>query len=189
MNALAIYDTAGIDRREAGSALADWVKAGGHSLSSIVVGDPVLKPCLGCFACWLKTPGACVIVGDRGAEMLASFVAADLVVLIGETPYGCFAQPIKAAVDRWLPSLLPFFRIYRGEMHHEQRYARQARIVSIALGKASDAEERSYLELLSAFCDNAASPRPKRVLRWTGDGDSLAPWLEGEFAPYGEVSK
>jgi len=38
-----------------------------------------IKPCLGCFACWNKTPGKCVISDDMG-KILDKIIAADVVI-------------------------------------------------------------------------------------------------------------
>jgi hypothetical protein len=182
MRVFYLYDEDGPDRRDAGSALAAWAERGGHEL--VARRAPELKPCLGCFGCWVKTPGLCVIKADaaEAAEDLRDFLRADLVLLGGATPYGCYSPPIKAALDRILPSLLPYFRRFRGEMHHVPRYARMPRILSAAFGEASGAEDETYLELAASFCDNAASPRQGRGFRWRGDGAALISWIEEEAA-------
>jgi multimeric flavodoxin WrbA len=182
MNVFLLFDEDAPDRREAGSALARWAEDRGHELESAFASEAGLKPCLGCFGCWIKTPGRCVIKGDGGEALLSFYVRSDLVVLLGATPYGCFSQPIKAAIDRWLPTLHPYFRRFRGEMHHVQRYPKPARIVSASFGEAGTAEESTYRELLAAFCDNAASPRQTRPFRYAGDGEALAAWIEEELA-------
>jgi hypothetical protein len=174
------YDQDRPDRRAAAAAIAAWAGPKGHALAAECA-DP-LKPCTGCFGCWVKTPGRCVLNGDSGQAFLESFVRADLVILGGDTPYGSFALPIKAALDRALPCLLPYFRRFRDEMHHVPRYPRLPRILSVAFGQVVTEEEGIHLELVRAFCDNVASPRQKRVLRFEGDGAALAAWLDEEVA-------
>lgn len=179
MNVFYYYDREGTDRREAESAIAAWAAARGDRLAAERAS--VIKPCLGCFGCWVKTPGRCVVKGDSGEAFVESFVGADLVILGGATPYGSFALPIKAALDRVIPSLLPYFRRFRGEMHHVPRYARLPRILSLAFGEATEAEEATHLDLVRSFCDNASSPRQRRAFRYDG-GSALASWLDGEVA-------
>jgi len=178
MKVFFLYDEDEPDRRAAGSALAAWAEKKGHELESACASGPMLKPCLGCFGCWLKTPGRCVIPGDRGAALAEAFVRPDLVVLGGATPYGCFALPIKAAIERSLPIQLPFFWRFRGQVHHVPRYERLPRIVSAGFGEASEAEDAIHLELVRAMCDCRAVPRQKRSFRFRGDGEALASWLE-----------
>jgi hypothetical protein len=180
MRILYLYDRDEPDRREAGSALAAWAEKRGHELRLMPALS--LKPCLGCFGCWVKTPGRCVVTGDEWDRVVESLYRSDLVVLAGATPYGCFAPPIKAVLDRAIALLLPYFRIFRGETHHIPRYARLPRIVSAAFDGASRAEDETYLELVRSFCDNIASPRQKSLFRYRGDALPLISWLEEELA-------
>jgi multimeric flavodoxin WrbA len=66
-----------------------------------------IKSCLGCFACWSKTPGTCVINDDM-SEILAKMIAAD--VIIWSFPLYYFSVPgdLKNLIDRQLPLNLPF---------------------------------------------------------------------------------
>jgi len=180
MKVLYVFDEDGPDRREAGSALAAWAQEGGHDMAAMIA--PALKPCLGCFGCWTKTPGHCAVKGDEEASFIEAMYRADLVLLGGATPYGCFALPIKAALDRAIPLLLPYFRKYRGEMHHVPRYSHLPRILSPAFGDASEAEDAPYLELVRSFCDNIYSPRQKSFFRYGGDPTALLGWLGKELA-------
>jgi len=180
-----LYDQEAPDRDAARDAIVAWAERGGHELESASAEG--LAPCLGCFGCWLRTPGRCVIPGDRWEAVFGSFVRANLVVMAGEIPYGSFSPAIKSALDRWLPALLPFFRRFRGEMHHVPRYRRVPRILSLALGPSSgdglaEAEEATHLELARALCDDAACPRQRRFFRFRGDGAALAAWLDEEAA-------
>lgn len=179
MRVLYVFDRDEEDRREAGFSLAAWARTRDHQLISMSA--PPLNPCLGCFGCWIKTPGHCVVRGDEGASFVEAMYRADLVIVGCETPYGCFSLPIKAALDRAIPLLLPYFRMYRGEMHHLPRYDALPRMLSVAFGEASEAEDSTYLELMRSFCDNIASPRQRRLFRYRGDYAALVPWLEEEL--------
>ena len=66
-----------------------------------------LHPCRGCFACWNKTPGKCVI-GDDMAGLLEKILRAGLIVY--SFPLYCFSLPaqLKTVIDRMLPLSLPF---------------------------------------------------------------------------------
>lgn len=68
-----------------------------------------IKPCLGCFSCWTKTPGQCVINDDM-RELCKKIEAAD--VIIESFPLYFFGIPsgFKAVVDR----CLPFMKTYLG---------------------------------------------------------------------------
>lgn len=68
-----------------------------------------LKPCLGCYTCWVATPGACVYRDRDGmAAAIAAWREADLIVL--GTPLYSFSMTglMKNFVDRLLPELEPW---------------------------------------------------------------------------------
>lgn len=68
-----------------------------------------IKPCLGCFSCWTKTPGSCVINDDMQA-LYKKIESAD--IIIENFPLYFFGIPsgFKAVVDR----CLPFMKTYLG---------------------------------------------------------------------------
>lgn len=90
-----------------------------------------IKPCLGCFSCWGKTPGRCVIKDDM-QELYGKIEKAD--IIIESFPLYFFGMPsgLKAMTDRCLPFMLPymgnlaedknaFFHELRDESMHEKR--------------------------------------------------------------------
>ena len=90
-----------------------------------------IKPCLGCFSCWSRTPGQCVIKDDM-QDIYEKIKAADIV--IESFPLYFFGMPsqMKATTDRCLPFMLPYmgnlvedknasFHELRDESMHEKR--------------------------------------------------------------------
>lgn len=80
-----------------------------------------VKGCLGCFACWNKTPGKCVI-NDGMSEILIKLIAAD--VVIWSFPLYYFGVPgeLKNLIDRQLPLSLPFMAEGTESGGHPMRY-------------------------------------------------------------------
>ncbi len=80
-----------------------------------------IKPCLGCFSCWNKTPGACVLRDDMTA-VLADMLWAD--VILWSFPLYYFSVPggLKNLVDRQLPMVLPFMQADTEFGGHPTRY-------------------------------------------------------------------
>ncbi len=90
----------------------------------IIVLDPAaIKACLGCWSCWLKTPGKCVHK-DAMAESTGDYVNADKVILLMDTAQGFIQHGAKAFIDRTIPHYHPYIEIVDGECHHKARYAR-----------------------------------------------------------------
>lgn len=83
-----------------------------------------ISPCLGCFNCWLKTPGKCVQKDDM-ADLLDRMIQSDVVVCA--TPlYICgMTAQLKIFFDRFIPLIEPFIELRDGVCSHPLRYERQ----------------------------------------------------------------
>ena len=87
---------------------------------SIICDNNKIKSCMGCFECWIKTPGKCKI--RDGYESLAKLYSkADKVIIISRCVYGSYSRFVKNVLDRTIPYLLPFFKFKNKEMHHITR--------------------------------------------------------------------
>ena len=87
---------------------------------SIICDNNKIKSCMGCFECWIKTPGKCKI--RDGYESLAKLYSkADKVIIISRCVYGSYSPFVKNVLDRTIPYLLPFFKFKNKEMHHITR--------------------------------------------------------------------
>lgn len=86
------------------------------------VGKLHLLPCQGCFACWSKTPGKCVLQDDMSA-VIEKLLSADM--LIWSFPLYYFSIPgqLKLLIDRQLPMSLPFMTDHASG-GHPSRYDR-----------------------------------------------------------------
>lgn len=86
-----------------------------------IISNGIIKNCIGCFGCWIKTPGKCVI--SDGYENLGEiFSKADQVIVISRCTYGCYSPFIKNVLDRAISYLLPSFEIINNETRHKPRY-------------------------------------------------------------------
>lgn len=109
-----------------------------------------LHYCIGCFNCWLKTPGTCVF-DDVGRNICEDFVKSDVVLYLGPIKYGCYSPVIKRTFDRIIPDILPFFKKVNGEIHHVGRYDKYPEIVAIGYSEdISDEEEETFNSLVTA---------------------------------------
>ena len=88
---------------------------------TIVSDDNTMHYCIGCFGCWIKTPGVCVI-RDKYGDMGESLSKCDEVMIISKCFYGGFSPFVKKVMDRSISFIHPYFEIRNGEMHHRARY-------------------------------------------------------------------
>ena len=73
-----------------------------HEVQIVHVREKQIAPCQGCFGCWQRMDGHCVIVDDQNA-ILDLYRAAD--VIIWSFPLYCYGMPsqLKAVLDRTIP--------------------------------------------------------------------------------------
>jgi hypothetical protein len=103
--------------------------------------------CIGCFGCWLKTPGSC-LEPDAGRDIAQAVVQSDMTILFTPVTFGGYSSEIKKLQDRWLPLVLPYFGLYHGETHHSPRYARYPRLVGIGIQRQPNPEEANLFKVL-----------------------------------------
>ncbi|MDE5938348.1 MAG: NAD(P)H-dependent oxidoreductase [Lachnospiraceae bacterium] len=83
-----------------------------------------IKPCLGCFSCWNRTPGKCCIEDDMG-QVIQDLLWADITVWSFPLYYFTVPGALKNLIDRQLPMLLPFMEEREGQTGnggHPARY-------------------------------------------------------------------
>lgn len=77
-------------------------REGEHDVRVVNVIEKKIAPCTGCFGCWQKMDGHCVIDDDQNG-ILDLYRAADLI--IWSFPLYCYGMPshLKAVLDRTIP--------------------------------------------------------------------------------------
>jgi len=133
--------------------LVDFLRIKGHDADVMALRDERIAPCLGCFSCWTRTPGRCIIE-DEGATLPRRVMGSEILFLLTPVTFGTFSYQLKKAVDRYAcPLLLPFFAKVDGETHHAARYARYPKMVAIGVLPSKDEEG---VGLFSALVDRNA---------------------------------
>ena len=119
-----------------------------------VYDNGTIKPCAGCFGCWIKSPGQCVI--KDGYEKMGELIhQAEEVVVISTYTYGCFSSFVKNVFDRSIGWVLPFFELVEGEMHHKKRYPEDKEMSFIFRGKNLTEQDKKDAErYVKAACRN-----------------------------------
>lgn len=108
------------------SAFLAGMGDGGEAMEvqELEVGQMDIRPCLGCFSCWNKTPGQCCIPDDM-AQVIEKLLWADVTVWSFPLYYFSVPGPLKNLIDRQLPMVLPFMAEDGGETgsgSHPTRY-------------------------------------------------------------------
>lgn len=102
--------------------------------------------CIGCFGCWTKTPGKCVI-RDDAVQVYPRIAASSHVLYITKIQYGSYDTPMKTMLERAIPTQKAFIRLLHGETHHVQRRVLPKHALILGYGAQSD-EERDIFSYL-----------------------------------------
>ena len=109
--------------------------------------------CIGCFGCWLKTPGKCIIK-DGFEDMGKLLSQVNEFILISKATFGSYSSAVKNVLDRSIAYVLPFFEIRNGEMHHGERYHNALTISALFYGDMSETEMQTAQNLVRANAVN-----------------------------------
>ena len=90
-------------------------------VEALNVGTLNIKPCLGCFLCWSKTPGTCCLHDDMQL-VIEKILWADVIVWSFPLYYFGLPGPLKNLIDRQLPMSLPFMSVETESGGHPSRY-------------------------------------------------------------------
>ena len=133
--------------RAAADALERALEARGSRVERIVVRELDVRPCTGCFGCWTRTPGQCVIADDA-RSIAERVIAAKAFALVTPVSFGSYGSLAKSVMDRLICLILPHFTLVDGEVHHARRYARYPRFVALGTLDAPSAESGAIFERL-----------------------------------------
>lgn len=94
---------------------------GEAEIRTLTVRDANIKPCLGCFTCWNRTPGKCCLDDDMSG-VLQNMLWADVTVWSFPLYYFSVPGPVKNLMDRQLPMSMPFMESSAESGGHPSRY-------------------------------------------------------------------
>jgi multimeric flavodoxin WrbA len=109
-----------------------------------------LHHCIGCFGCWVKTPGQCVIK-DEYTNMGQLLGGCNDLTLVSKCTYGGFSPYVKNVLDRSVPYISPYFVYRNKEMHHKSRYDNTIGISAYFYGAdITEKEKETAIRIVSA---------------------------------------
>ncbi len=103
--------------------LVEMLTRNEHEVSHFILKDMTIRHCTGCFGCWVKTPGLCVIKDDMD-EINRQAIHADFVLWASPLVLGFPSYYLKRTMDRSIPLVHPYITAVNGEAHHLARYDR-----------------------------------------------------------------
>jgi multimeric flavodoxin WrbA len=152
------------------SSLIEELKQNRFDIESFLLRNVKVAACQGCFECWVKTPGECKI-DDFGRKFAKKLVQSNLVLHFTPITFGGYSSELKKVIDRFIPTILPFFTKRAGEIHHKQRYGKRPSIIVIGyLDKPDEKKESVFIELAYRNSFNMEGPYHE-VLVYVKNGD------------------
>ncbi len=152
--------------------MASALAARGAAVDLVSLRMRDIAPCAGCFGCWTKTPGECVIA-DGAREVLRSYVGSDLVVYATPVTFGGYSSQLKKMLDRLIPFLDPRFAVVGGEVHHRLRYRRYPKTIGLGTLPSPDpGAERLFAQLVARNGLNVHQAPEAAVLTGVTDPES-----------------
>ena len=119
--------------------LSDALASDGHAVTVFELRGMDIKYCIGCFGCWVKTPGEC-IVPDESRDVRRAAIHSDLVLWASPVIMGFYSALLKKVTDKFLPLLHPYTVVDQGEAHHLARYDKYP-LVGLLLEKGADTDD------------------------------------------------
>ncbi|HOV72402.1 MAG TPA: flavodoxin family protein [Candidatus Hydrogenedentes bacterium] len=99
----------------------EGAQAAGAETENVFLVDHDIRHCRGCYVCWIKTPGRCIIEDDM-AGLLGKMAAADVIVFATPLYVDNVSGIMKQFLDRLIPAADPhFYKDENGECRHIPR--------------------------------------------------------------------
>lgn len=112
-----------------------------------------IGPCVGCFGCWVKTPGKCVI-RDDACRVYPYLAKSTRLLLVSRVRYGSYDTVMKTMLERAIPVQQAFIRILDGETHHIQRRVVPKNAVIMAYGDPDEEEREIFRQVIARNARN-----------------------------------
>jgi len=127
--------------------LTQALEAKGWEVEPLLLHQIEIAPCVGCFGCWVQTPGRCVL--EQGAaEVARAMIHSDLTIFLSPVTFGGYSYPLKKALDHMIVLIAPFFAKVDDETHHQRRYQSYPRLMGLGTMPHADAESAEIFQSL-----------------------------------------
>jgi putative sterol carrier protein len=155
--------------------LLEGMEKAGAETELIHIRELNLEFCIGCYTCWVRTPGVCIHQDkDRMVAVLESFNTADLVVFGTPLYHFTMSGIMKTFIDRTIPRFEPWLIPHPsvpGVTGHPERFKKPEKILLVS---PCGLPEFEHFDSLVATFKHIA-----RMENWEYVGEILRPY--GEF--------
>ncbi len=142
----------------------DW------QVESIPLHSTTIETCIGCFKCWISTPGVC-FREDQGRDVAKKAINSHLLVFLTPLTWGGYSSELKKAIERMLGLIHPYFIRVKGSCRHGKRYDAYPSILGVAVSndKKDEEGEKVFEALIERHSLNWHSPRQKALVVYNNE--------------------
>jgi multimeric flavodoxin WrbA len=132
----------------------------GHTVHMFTLREMDIRSCVGCFGCWVKTPGEC-FSPDESSQVRRTVIDSDFLLWAAPLQMGFPNSLLKIMLDKSIPLIHPYFVVEHGEAHHRPRYDHYPRL-GLLLGREEDTDEQD-LEIVGDIFSRTALNMKNRL--------------------------
>ena len=135
--------------------LSDLLESSQHTVTILQLREIDIRYCIGCWGCWVKTPGEC-IVKDGSRDICRECINSDFMLFASPVIMGFTSALLKKAQDKLIPLIHPYFEIVQNEVHHLSRYDKYP-VMGLLLENGKDADKEDIKIISDIYRRDAIS--------------------------------
>jgi multimeric flavodoxin WrbA len=116
----------------------EGARRAGAETETLYLRNYKINHCLGCFSCWVKTPGRCVQKDDMAEELFDRYIQADLALLATPLYHFNMNGRMKMFIERTLPMVMPGGSPDQGGVTYRYEHVPKVAVLSVCAMPAMD---------------------------------------------------
>ncbi len=138
-----------------------------HQVALLPLRDMDIRYCIGCFNCWVKTPGECQSL-DESSRVCLEVINSDFTLWAAPLKMGFPSALLKKAMDKTIPLIHPYFTVAYNEAHHRARYDHYPRL-GLLVQKEADTDPDDLRIITDIFSRTAVNMKSRLAFSMTTD--------------------
>ena len=133
----------------------------GAAVTQLDLRSMKISYCVGCWGCWVKTPGQCSS-NDQSLDVCRAVINSDFTLWTSPVIMGFPSALLKKVTDKLIPIVHPYVVVDQGEAHHLARYDHYPKF-GLLLEKSGDTDEEDIEIINTIFSRTALNMKSKLV--------------------------
>jgi hypothetical protein len=134
--------------------LVRGMREAGAEVCTANLREKTMRPCLGCFTCWVRTPGRCIQMDDMTNELLPELLGSDLVVYA--TPL--YSRTMNALMSIFRERMLPLSQPFVEKRNGKRAFLLRHKLPPTVWLSVCALPEKSEFDALSRFLSSTRHP-------------------------------